>query len=99
MKRDDALNLLRQHESELHNLGVAHAYLFGSVARDEAGADSDVDMLVTPATPHFSLLNLIRVRRFLGTVFASDADVFTTNGTIISHPFRENVKSDMIEAC
>lgn len=38
-----------------HEHGAAEIHLFGSVARDEADATSDVDFLVTPAavTPPF----------------------------------------------
>jgi predicted nucleotidyltransferase len=44
MGRADALPTLKQHETELKQLGVHHLYLFGSTARGEAGAASDVDL-------------------------------------------------------
>ena len=40
------LETLRSHESDLRRLGVSHAAVFGSVARGEAGAESDIDVLV-----------------------------------------------------
>jgi uncharacterized protein len=43
---NDVLQILRTHESELRQLGVSHAAVFGSVARGEARADSDIDVLV-----------------------------------------------------
>lgn len=43
---DDVLEALRAHEGELRRLGVCHASVFGSVARGEARADSDIDVLV-----------------------------------------------------
>ena len=43
---DIVLDTLRSHESELRRFGVAHAAVFGSVARGEATKDSDVDVLV-----------------------------------------------------
>jgi hypothetical protein len=46
MKRDQALAILRKHDADLKRLGVAALSLFGSVARDEARADSDIDLLV-----------------------------------------------------
>jgi predicted nucleotidyltransferase len=46
MKRDEVLRLLRQHREALIRLGVKSLALFGSAARDEAGAESDVDLLV-----------------------------------------------------
>lgn len=48
MKLDlqNVLDTLRSHESDLRRLGVSHAAVFGSVARGEAGAESDIDVLV-----------------------------------------------------
>jgi predicted nucleotidyltransferase len=46
MNRDAALAILRANESELRQRGVRHAALFGSVARDEAGPGSDLDVMI-----------------------------------------------------
>ena len=46
MNRAWAIAILRQHEPELKRSGVLSASLFGSVARDDAGPDSDVDVAV-----------------------------------------------------
>lgn len=47
MSRKEVLSTLRTHQDALHErFGVARLALFGSVARDEAGQHSDVDLLV-----------------------------------------------------
>jgi predicted nucleotidyltransferase len=46
MNCQEALALLRAHEAELRQAGVESLRVFGSVARDEAGAGSDVDIVV-----------------------------------------------------
>ncbi len=47
MTRDEVLSFLSFHRQELmERFGVYSLALFGSVARDEAGPDSDVDILV-----------------------------------------------------
>ncbi|VXD14871.1 conserved hypothetical protein [Planktothrix serta PCC 8927] len=46
MKRDEVLSILAQHRMVLKDLGVKLLAIFGSVARDEARPDSDVDILV-----------------------------------------------------
>jgi predicted nucleotidyltransferase len=53
MKRDDAIAILRPLEPTLRSQGIAHLYLFGSVARDEAKRGSDVDLAfdVEPGVP------------------------------------------------
>ncbi len=54
MNRQRVLELLAEHKSRLAELyGVSRLAVFGSMARDAAGADSDVDVLVAfdgPAT-------------------------------------------------
>ena len=37
---------LQAHEADLRSRGVCHAAVFGSIARGEAGANSDIDVLV-----------------------------------------------------
>jgi predicted nucleotidyltransferase len=49
MRRDDAIRILKEHADLLRHEGVAHISLFGSVARDAAGADSDVDVVIETA--------------------------------------------------
>ena len=46
MRRDDVLHILRKHKTELEQFGVVSLAVFGSVARDEAGPESDIDILV-----------------------------------------------------
>lgn len=46
MNREDILRCLREHMSEIRDLGVRRLSLFGSVARGEATAASDLDVLV-----------------------------------------------------
>jgi uncharacterized protein len=61
MRRADVIRLLEDHRSEIAAFGVASLGLFGSVARDEARDDSDIDLLVefhgpTEFRAHMSLL-------------------------------------------
>jgi len=44
VKRSEAIDLLRAREPELRALGIRALSLFGSTARDEAGAESDIDL-------------------------------------------------------
>jgi len=47
MKRDELIGFLSAHQWELaERFGVRSLALFGSMARGEAGPDSDVDLLV-----------------------------------------------------
>jgi uncharacterized protein len=46
MTRDELVSLIRARRDELKRFGVKSLDLFGSVARDDAGPESDVDVLV-----------------------------------------------------
>ena len=53
LQRDEALAVLHAHQEGLTRFGVRSLALFGSVARNEAGPESDLDFLVEfdgPAT-------------------------------------------------
>lgn len=53
LKRDDIIQQIRAQRAKLTALHVTSLAIFGSVARDQARPDSDVDMLVEfdgPAT-------------------------------------------------
>jgi predicted nucleotidyltransferase len=58
-KLADVVAKLREHAPELRARGVQHLYLFGSVARGDAGVDSDVDLAIeVDPTSDFSLITL-----------------------------------------
>jgi uncharacterized protein len=46
MDRDAIIARLRASEAELRTRGVAHAALFGSRARGDDDADSDIDIMI-----------------------------------------------------
>lgn len=51
MRRDEALTVIRMHWSELQEKGIATLSLLGSLARDEAGPDDEVEILVELSRP------------------------------------------------
>lgn len=77
MRREKVIAILRRHESELHRSGVSRLYLFGSVARDEAGPDSDVDLFFETDDPRFSLIELIDVQDRIRAILGTHSDVMT----------------------
>lgn len=46
LHREEVLTILAAHQEELRRLGVKSLALFGSVVRNEARSDSDVDLLI-----------------------------------------------------
>ncbi|MDE3258597.1 MAG: nucleotidyltransferase family protein [Gemmatimonadota bacterium] len=63
MNRDETLKLLRAHKAILaKRFGVVDLALFGSIVRNQASGDSDVDILVRFDSPATS-------RRYFGVQF------------------------------
>ena len=46
MEQSDIITKLRAHERDLRAAGISHLAVVGSVARGDAGENSDVDVLV-----------------------------------------------------
>lgn len=76
MSRDEALSILRALREPLLARGVARAGLFGSIARDQGTAKSDVDIVITPAADkRLDLFDLGGVQTLLDEAFGRDVDV------------------------
>jgi len=76
MKRSEALQILTAHRQELAEMDVKSLAIFGSVARDEARSDSDVDVLVEfkgPAT----FRGYMGLKFFLEELLGSPVDLVT----------------------
>lgn len=78
---EPALTALRDHETELHAMGVRRASIFGSVARGDAVITSDIDILVEldPAA-HVSLFELVGIELRLAQIFGRKVDVVSKGG-------------------
>ena len=80
MERDAVISKLREHEAGLRRLGVERLYLFGSVARGEAGPDSDVDLFFDYPKGKLGLLGLMEVKDEATRILGRRADVTTRDG-------------------
>jgi uncharacterized protein len=60
MKRDDILAILRKFKQDnAEKYGILEIGIFGSMARDEAREDSDVDICIKTKTPNpFTLVHI-----------------------------------------
>ena len=96
MQRDEALRLLRESREQLHALGVGQLFLYGSVARNEARSDSDVDLLIEPSNQRFSIFDLVRVRDLCHAILGTPADIHDYDGLRRLPEFRRRVGSDLV---
>lgn len=76
MKCQEVLDTLAAHRVELQEMGIESLALFGSVARDEAVAASDVDLLVEFNRP-VGLFHFARVQRTLSELLGCSVDLVT----------------------
>jgi hypothetical protein len=76
MTRDQVITLTTAHRADLEALGVKSLDLFGSVARNEATPDSDIDFLVEFGIEP-TLFDLFRVQHYLEDLLGSDIDLGT----------------------
>lgn len=77
MSRQEVVSTLQAHGTALHErFGVARLTLFGSVARDEAGPASDVDLLVEFDKP-VGLLSFLELQRHLEILLGRAVDLGT----------------------
>ncbi|MBE0448972.1 MAG: nucleotidyltransferase family protein [Actinobacteria bacterium] len=76
MRRDEVLQILKSHKQELTKFDVKSLAIFGSVARDEAGPESDVDILVEfSRTPSFD--GYMKLKFFLEDLLGRSVDLVT----------------------
>lgn len=76
MNREEVIAILRKHQQELNNLGVKSLELFGSVARNEARYDSDIDLLVE-ISESMSLFQFISIKLYLQDLLNFPVDLGT----------------------
>jgi hypothetical protein len=76
MDRETVLKILSAHRQELSQMGVKSLALFGSVARNEARSDSDVDLLIE-FSQAVGLFALIDLKNHLENLLACPVDLGT----------------------
>lgn len=77
MKCEEAISRLKAHEAEFKRLGVDHLYLFGSTARGDAGADSDVDLFFDYQKGKLGLFELMDVKEYAASILGRQTDIMT----------------------
>lgn len=77
MKRSDVLRILQKERQELvDHYNISTLSVFGSVARDDAREDSDVDILVEFSRP-VGLFQFIELQQRLEALLGSKVDLGT----------------------
>ncbi|HLH26920.1 MAG TPA: nucleotidyltransferase family protein [Chloroflexota bacterium] len=95
MRRNEALAALDARRSEIEQFGVKTLALFGSVARDEAGPESDVDILVE-FDRAIGLFGFVRLKDYLEQVLGCPVDLVTPDA--LRPQMRDRVLQEAVRA-
>ncbi len=94
LTRSHTLHMLAANRAQLKRLGVEKIALYGSVARDEATQQSDVDVLVELADAFLTLEGCMDFCFYLEELFGRRVDI-TTFRSIKPH-MRDRVLADAV---
>jgi uncharacterized protein len=97
MDKHDIIARLKENEAALRAQGVAHAALFGSVARGEQGPYSDIDIMIEldPAA-RVTMFDYVDIKDYIEGLFQGPVDVVNRDGL---NPFvRPRAAADAIYA-
>jgi predicted nucleotidyltransferase len=96
MRREDAIRILSVHTANLRQrFGVRSLALFGSVARDEAGPESDIDLLVE-FERSIGLFGFVELQQCLEDLLGCRVDLVTSEG--LKRQLRARILSDAVYA-
>src|SRR5436309_430680 len=94
---NSVLERLRAHENELRRLGVAHAAVFGSVARGEARTGSDIDVLVElDRNRPIGIFEYARLKLYINEILDGGGDV--VNRKTLKPLLRDSILRDAVNA-
>jgi|SRR6185312_9153852 len=97
MSRDAVLAILRAHEAPLRRRGVTRAALFGSVARGESTAGSDIDIMIEiDPTARIDLYGYVGITQYIEALFSARVDVAEREQLI--DRVRETAEQDAVYA-
>jgi uncharacterized protein len=90
MKRTETLKLVQSHQSQLNQLGVRSLNIFGSVSRDQAHAQSDVDILVE-LDESIGFFEFFRIKHYLEDLLQCPIDLGTVDA------LKEHLRKPILE--
>ncbi|MEA5508762.1 nucleotidyltransferase family protein [Crocosphaera sp. UHCC 0190] len=93
MERDKVLNILKINYQIIENYGIKSLAIFGSVARNEATVNSDVDILVE-FTEKVTFDRYMDLKFYLEDCLGTKVDLVTHN--MLKSPIRQTVEQEAI---
>jgi predicted nucleotidyltransferase len=76
-KKEEVLNIIKNHQKEIRDLGVKRYGLFGSFARGQTTEQSDIDILVEFEPGQKTFDNFMKLAFFLEDLLGREVDLVT----------------------
>ena len=96
MTRDDLISRIKACEAEIRAEGVEHVSLFGSRARNDSAANSDLDILIDiKPGARFSLFNLSGVGLTVEKATGIETQVVLARSAPAD--FKRRIKDDLVK--
>lgn len=81
MNRTEAIDKLQRQAQAIKAMGATSLYLFGSIAQDEAGRGSDLDLFIDyDPNGRFNAFDLVGIKQLLESELGIDVDITTRDG-------------------
>jgi predicted nucleotidyltransferase len=96
LSKEEILSTLRAHRAEIARFGVRRLGLFGSIARGDASATSDVDILVELERPLG--WEIVDLREYLRELLGVKVDLVTRQAVSKKAILWKSIQEDLIHA-
>jgi predicted nucleotidyltransferase len=97
MRREEVIATLRAHEPELKAAGILHLHLHGSVARGDATATSDVDLIADiDISRRLTLLDMVGLENRLSDLLGVHVDLSPAH--VLKEPVRAKATREAVLA-
>ncbi len=98
MDREEIIKLLKAHRKDIEKFGVKKIGIFGSVARDEGGESSDIDLVVEFGRGEGTFKNFGGLVEYLEKLLNRSVDILTPIGieSIRIDEIKESIKQEVI---
>ncbi len=93
LTRRQVIEILQAHEEELRQFGVKKIHLFGSVARESAGSQSDVDMVVDFS--EITYRRFVALKAFLESILGRQVDLLTPGA--VQGRLKDEIEKDLVD--
>lgn len=97
MDTNSVIAVLKHHKDDLRRQGVAHASVFGSMARGESRPDSDIDIVVDiDPSAALSAFDYAGLKHYVAGLFKGPVDVVSLEG--LKRRLKPSVLAEKIDA-